>query len=205
MMALLGWNPGTEQEIFSMAQLIDAFSLERVSKAGAKFDPEKAKWFNHQYVIHSDNATLTRLFMPVLKAKGIEKSISEVEKIVGLVKDRAVFVKDLWNQSSYFFEAPTTYDQNTVKKRWKEETPIQMRDLMSILNSISDFSVENAESIVKEWIEKNGLNMGAIMNAFRLCIVGEAKGPHLFDITAIIGKEETLKRIQSGIDKIKNI
>ncbi len=203
MLALLGWNPGTEQEIFSMEELINSFSLERVNKSGARFDPEKAKWFNHQYLIKTDNAELARLFMPYLTEKGIEAEEDFVRKAVALVKERVNFVKELWDQTYFFFEAPKEYNAKTVKKRWKEHTPGQMQELLALLESIDDFSSSNTEEIVKQWIADNELSMGQIMNAFRLCIVGAGKGPHLFDIIELIGKEETLKRLRAGIENIK--
>jgi glutamyl-tRNA synthetase len=203
MLALLGWNPGTEQEIFSMDELIAAFSLERVNKSGARFDPEKAKWFNHQYLQKTDNAELAKLYLPILNEKGFNPEPEYVAQVVGLIKERADFVKDFWDQSYFFFDAPKEYDAKTVKKRWKEHIPGLMRQLKEVLEGIDDFSSENVEQIVKQWIESEELSMGQIMNAFRLCIVGAGKGPHLFDIIALIGKEETLRRLQAGIDNIK--
>ena len=205
MLALLGWNPGTEQELFSMDELIEAFSVERVNKSGARFDPDKAKWFNHQYMIKANNSDLADLFIPILQDKGIEADKDTVTKIVSLVKERAEFVKDLWEQSYFFFEAPTKYDPKVVKKRWKEAMPALMADLKSILESIEDFSSANVETVVKQWISDKELSMGQIMNAFRLCIVGAGKGPHLFDITELIGKTETLNRLQAGIENIKRV
>ena len=203
MLALLGWNAGTEQEIFSMKELIDSFSLERVNKSGARFDPEKAKWFNHQYMIAKNNDVIADMFKSVLDNKNIYYSTIDLKRIISLVKDRATFIKDIWDQSSFFFETPTEYDSKTVKKRWKEDAPIMMADLKSILSGINDFSSNNIETIVKKWIEEKELSMGKVMNAFRLCIVGAGKGPHMFDIVDIIGKEETLIRLQNAIDNIK--
>ena len=203
MLALLGWNPGTEQEIFSMEELIQAFSIERVNKSGARFDPEKAKWFNHQYMIQADNDKLADLFIHILQEKGVEVNKETVIKIVSLVKERAEFVKDLWEQSYFFFEAPTEYDPKVVKKRWKEAMPNLMADLKSILKNIEDFISPNVEVIVKQWITDKELSMGQIMNAFRLCIVGAGKGPHLFDILEVIGKQESIARLQAGIESIK--
>ncbi|RUA32761.1 MAG: glutamate--tRNA ligase, partial [Bacteroidetes bacterium] len=203
MLALLGWNPGTEQELFSMDELIQAFSIERVNKSGARFDPEKAKWFNHQYMLKADNTVLADLFAKELSDKGISADKEFITKVVGLVKERAEFVKDLWEQSYFFFVAPTEYDAKVVKKRWKEHIPALMADLKVVLENIEDFSSANVETVVKQWISDKELSMGQIMNAFRLCIVGAGKGPHLFDITELIGKEETLKRLQAGIENIK--
>jgi glutamyl-tRNA synthetase len=196
-LALLGWNPGTEQEIFSMQELIDQFSLERVSKSGAKFDYEKGKWFNHKYLQLKPITEIADLFNRTLSEKNISIEKSKLEKIVSLVRERANFVNEIWEQSSFFFVAPEAYDEKTVQKRWKEETPNQMRELASVLSEINDFSSAKTEEIVKSWIETKGYNMGAIMNAFRLAIVGAPKGPSVFDIVSIVGKEETIKRIEN--------
>lgn len=202
-LALLGWNSGTEQEIFSMQELIDQFSLDRVSKSGAKFDYEKGKWFNHKYLQMRDTAEIAELFNALLIDKGIVEDTDKVEAIIDLVKERANFIPELWDQSSFFFVAPTEYDAKTVQKRWKAETPALMNELIAVLTNIDDFSAENTELIVKEWIAFKEYNMGAVMNAFRLSIVGESKGPHMFDITAIIGKEETIKRLRKAIETIQ--
>lgn len=201
-LALLGWNSGTEQEIFSMKELIELFSLDRVSKSGAKFDFEKGKWFNHKYLQLKSNEELADLFQQILVKKDIFEDSDKVAKIVSLIKERANFIGDLWEQSNFFFLAPTEYDEKTVQKRWKEDTPSQMKELMVVLQGIDDFSAQNTEEIVKQWITDKEYHLGTIMNAFRLSLVGAAKGPHLFDITEIIGKEETLKRLQSAIDNI---
>lgn len=202
-LSLLGWNPGTEQEIFSMDELIQAFSLERCSKSGAKFDYEKGKWFNHKYLQQKTNEELCVLFQPILKEKGVEVCDETVAQIIGLVKERVNFVKELWDQASFFFIAPTSYDEKTIKKRWKEETPAQMQELIDLLAGIEDFSPANTEEIVKAWITEKGYNMGGIMNAFRLSVVGEPKGPHMYDIIAILGKDETIRRIGNAINTIK--
>lgn len=202
-LALLGWNSGTEQEMFSMSELIQLFSLDRVSKSGAKFDYEKGKWFNHKYLQSKSDGELADLFQQILVKKDIFEDSEKVAKIVSLIKERANFISDLWEQSYFFFQAPTTYDEKIVQKRWNETTPRLMKELMDVLTNIEDFSAHNTEEIVKQWIAENEYNLGGIMNAFRLSLVGAAKGPHLFDITDIIGKEETLTRIQSAIDTIK--
>lgn len=202
-LALLGWNPGTDEEILSMEDLIRLFSLEKCSKSGARFDYEKAKWFNHQYIQKKSDKDITELFLPILREHGIETSSEYAAKVVGLVKERVSFVKELWDQSSFFFVAPNSYDEKTVKKRWKDETPQQMTELVDILKSISDFSAHNQEEIVKSWIESKGYHLGNIMNAFRLAVVGESKGPHMFDITAMIGKDETIRRIETAIKQIE--
>jgi len=200
MLALLGWNPGDERELFNLEELAQAFSIDRVGKSGSKFDPEKAKWFNHQYLIRKSNSELAKLFLPFLKEKSVEANSDYVTKVVSLVKERATFVQDFWAQAAFFFVAPEKYDEKTVKKRWKGDAYRQMSQLVELLGNISDFTTENTEQIVKAWIEENEYNMGAIMNNFRLLIVGESKGPHLFDIISLIGKNETLARMQKGIE-----
>ena len=203
MLALLGWHPASDREIFSMDELIKEFSLERVNKAGARFDPEKAKWFNQQYLKAMPDKELAESLLPLLNDEGIDAPVEKVAKVVSLVKDRAVFVKDLLEQSRFFFKRPEEYDAKTVKKRWKEHTPALMNKLKELLADIDDFSSQSTEQVVKQWIEAEQLSMGQVMNAFRLCIVGAGKGPHLFDIIEVIGKEETLLRLQNGIENIK--
>ena len=201
-LSLLGWNSGTEQEIFSMQELIEQFSLDRVSKSGAKFDYEKGKWFNHKYVQLKSNEEIADAFHLLLLEKDIVEDSEKLVKIVSLVKERVNFVKELWDQSSFFFEAPTQYDEKTIKKRWKPETPTQLTELIEVLEGIEDFRAENTETIVKEWIASKEYNLGAVMNAFRLSVVGEPKGPHMFDITEMIGKEETIERLKKAIEVI---
>ena len=202
-LSLLGWNPGTEQEIFNLQELIDAFSFERCSKSGAKFDFEKGKWFNHKYIQETADALLAEMVKPALTEKGIEFGKDFTTRAVGLVKERMYLLCDFWSQSSFLFEAPTTYDEKVIKKRWKTETPAQMNELRAVLDQIEDFSSQNQETIVKQWIAQKGYNLGGIMNAFRLAIVGESKGPHMFDITELIGKDETIERIRRAVDQIK--
>ncbi len=202
MLSLLGWNDGTEQEIFSMDELIQAFSLERVNKSGARFDPEKAKWFNHQYMLNKSNEEIALIFEDILKEKNIDYSNIDLISIISSVKERANFTKDIWEQSSFFFETPTEYDAKTVKKRWKQDAPDLMNQLIVVLEAIEDFSSENTEAIVKEWINSNELPMGKVMNAFRLAIVGAGKGPHMFDIISIIGKQETILRLNKAVKEI---
>jgi len=199
MLALLGWNPGTEREIFSMDELIHAFSIDRVGKSGSRFDPEKAKWFNHQYLQKKTNTQLSLEFREFLRAHNYHYDIVRLETLVGLVKERVSFVKDIWEQTDFFFKAPETYDQEAVKKRWKDDSSILLLELRSLLEKTVDFSAAANESVIKAWIEKNGYNTGAIMNVFRLVIVGALRGPHMFDIISWIGKDETLKRIDKGV------
>ncbi|RLD90816.1 MAG: glutamate--tRNA ligase [Bacteroidetes bacterium] len=202
MLALLGWNPGDERELFSLEELIEAFSIERVNKSGAKFDAEKAKWFNHQYLIKKSDKELAEAFAPILLKKGILADKVFVVKIVGLIKERATFVADLWDQSSFFFKRPEDYDKKAVKKRWKAASYNQMTELKEILLKTEPFTSENTEKAVKSWIEENEYGMGAVMNAFRLLVVGALKGPHLFDIIALLGQEETLERITLGLQEL---
>lgn len=203
MLAFLGWNPGTRQEIFSMEELIEAFSLERVVKAGSRFDPEKARWFNHHYLQLKGNSELAEQFLKILAEKGIKADQQLVQRIVELVKERANFISELWDHSFFFFQPPETYDQKVVKKGWKDQTPLIMDELINLLSGVNDFTASSTETIVKEWIASKGLGMGEVMNPFRLLIVGALMGPHLFDIIEIIGRDETLKRIRRGLKQIK--
>jgi glutamyl-tRNA synthetase len=203
MLALLGWNPGTEQEIFSMDELIKAFSIERVGKSGSKFDPEKAKWFNHQYLQKKTNNQLALEFREFLRAKGYHVDIVQLEMLVGLVKERVSFVKDIWDQTDFFFRAPEEYDQEAIGKKMQENSPDMLHELVQVLRSVDDFTASATESAVKSWIENKGYNTGAIMNAFRLVIVGTLRGPHMFDIISWIGKGETISRIEKGLSVIR--
>jgi glutamyl-tRNA synthetase len=204
MLALLGWNPGTEQEIFSMDELISQFSIERVSKSGARFDPGKARWFNHQYLQQRPESALAVEFGKYLQEKGIEVRPEKLTDLVSMVKERADFVRDIWIQTDFFFIAPTEYDEKVVKKRWKEDTPGTISELISLLEGIDNFSSGSTENTVKGWIADKELNMGAVMNVFRLLIVGESRGPHLFDIIAWLGKEETLVRLKKGLTALSS-
>jgi glutamyl-tRNA synthetase len=204
MLAFLGWNPGTEQEIFSMEELISAFDLERVGKSGAKFDPEKTKWFNHQYMLRKDDDEINALFAAFLHQKGIYVDEAYIKRVVSLVKDRATFIPDIWEQGHYFFEAPTSYDEQSVKKRWKEGVPEMMGEIHQLF---SEYNGEWEASLIKEhfsdFVTLKGWGFGVIMNAYRICIVGAAMGPDLFEICEMIGKEDTLKRIETGISTIR--
>ena len=202
MLAFLGWNPGTEQEMFSLEQLIEAFDLKRVSKSGAKFSPEKASWFNQQYMQTKSDVELTDLYIPILTEKGISKDKNFVLKVVSSIKERAVFVNDFWNLSSFFFETPTDYDEKASKKNWKEGTSELMTELIAVISSIEDFSSENTEAVIKEWITAKEIGFGKVMQPLRLSLVGKLAGPHLFDIIAMIGKKETIKRIENAIEKL---
>ena len=204
-LALLGWNPGDDREIMSMDELIRDFSFEHCSKSGAKFDFEKGKWFNHEYLMNMDDDRLAELFKPVLAENGVniaDFSDDYIAAAAGLVKNRINFVRDLWDNARFFFVAPTTYAEKDVKKRWKEDTPQLMGELIEVLKG-QDFADATAtEEAVMEWIKGNEYHMGNVMNAFRLTVVGECKGPHMFDITKLLGKDETLARIERGINNI---
>ena len=202
-LALLGWNPGNDKEVMSMDELIQAFDLHHCSKSGAKFDYEKAKWFNHQYIQMKDNKEIAALFMPILEAHGVKAEPAYVEKVVGMMKDRVSFIKDLWGTTSFFFIAPTEYDEKTRKKRWKEDSAAQLGEFIEVLRDHEPFDIESTENAAKAWIESKGYHLGNIMNAARLALVGEGKGPHIFDITEALGKEESIRRIQRAIEVLK--
>mgnify|MGYP003484441559 FL=1 len=196
-LALLGWNDGTEQEIFSLEELVEKFDLNRIHKAGAKFDPEKNKWFNHQYLQKQSDASLAEAFEKDLAKRNISTSL-DLTKIVGMIKERAHFVNEFWDLADYFFEAPTSYDEKAAKN-WKEETPVLMQQVISELEKIEDFTSANIETLLKEWMTTNEIGMGKVMQPLRLSLVGALKGPHLFDIIEMIGKAETVKRIEKAI------
>ena len=199
-LALLGWNDGTEQELFSLEELVAKFDLNRVNKSGAKFDPEKNKWFNHQYLITKEDAELADLFKVELDKKGISTAL-DVTRVVSLVKERANFVTELYDLADYFFVAPTSYDEKS-SKNWKEETPELMQKVIVELNSITDFTSLNIETLLKEWMTTNEIGMGKVMQPLRLSLVGALKGPHLFDIIEMIGKEKSIKRIEKAIETL---
>lgn len=199
-LALLGWNPGTEQELFTLDELVEAFDISRCSKAGAKFDYQKGIWFNHEYILHKTNEEIAGLFAPIVANNGVETTMERVTEVVRMMKDRVSFVRELWPLCSFFFIPPTAYDEKTRKKRWKENSPEVMTELAGVLEGIDDFSVEGQEPVVLKWVEDKGYKLGDVMNAFRLTLVGEGKGPGMFDISAFLGKEETLSRLRRAID-----
>lgn len=204
-LALLGWNPGDDTEIMSMDELVAKFDFAHCSRSGAKFDFEKGRWFNHEYLQKMPDEELAKLFKPVLAAHDINLdnySDEFLARAVALVKGRIYFVKDLWDQTKFFFTAPTEYNPKDIKKRWSEDTPRIMTELIDVINGIEDFSSATAEPIVLGWIADKGYHLGNVMNAFRLAVVGECKGPHMFDITELLGKEETIKRLQRAINEI---
>ena len=202
-LALLGWNPGTEQEMFTMEELIEQFDLGKCSKAGAKFAYEKGIWFNHEYILKKSDEEIASLFAPIVAGNGVEESMERVRQVVHMMKDRVSFVRELWPLCSFFFIPPTEYDEKTVKKRWKEDSPRVMSELADVLEGIADFSIEGQEPIVKAWVEQKGYKLGDVMNAWRLALVGEGKGPGMFDISAFLGKEETLRRLRRAIEVIE--
>lgn len=207
-LALLGWNPGDDREMFGMEDLIKEFSFEHCSKKGAKFDYEKGKWFNHEYLAAMPDDELAELFKPVLAQHGVDAaafSNEYIAKAVGLVKNRCNFVKDLWDNCAFFFKAPETYAEKDIKKRWKEGTDVLMRELITVLEGMEDWGAEASEPVVLGWIKDHEYHMGNVMNAFRLTVVGECKGPHMFLITELLGKDETIARIKRGIDNIKPV
>ena len=203
MLALLGWNDGTDKEIFSLEELCQAFSLERVHKAGSRFDPEKAKWFNHKYLIHKPDTELAIPLKEILESNGIQADLSQIEKVCGLMKERANFVKDIYNDSLFFFVTPEEYNEKDVKKYWKEESIPLMQELYNLLSKIEDYSFANTEKIISAWINTKEIGLGKVMIPFRVAIVGAAKGPHMFNIIEIIGKTETLKRLEKALNTLK--
>ncbi len=199
-LALLGWNPGDDVELMSMEELVKKFDLSKCSKAGARFDYKKMVWFNHEYILQKPDNEIAALFMPVVEAHGISTTPEFLEKVVSLMKGRVNFVHELWDACSFYFVAPTEYDEKTAKKRWKEDSAQKMGELAALLESLEDFSIESQDAAVHQWIEAKGYGMGEIMNAFRLALVGEGKGPQMFDISGLIGKEETLARLKRAIE-----
>ena len=202
-LALLGWNPGTEQELFTLDELVPLFDITKCSKAGAKFAYEKAIWFNHEYILKKSPAEIAELWYPEVKEYCQGETLARVTEVARMMKDRVSFIHELWPLCSFFFVAPTVYDEKTVKKRWKEDSSTQLTELMGVLEGIDDFSLENQERIVHAWIEQKDYKLGNIMNAWRLTLVGEGKGPGMFDISAFLGKEETLRRMQRAIEVLK--
>ena len=203
MLSLLGWNPGTTQEIFSMNELIQSFSLERVGKAGAKFDFDKTKWFNQQYLRAKNKEDLANELQIILKENNIKMDDKFVASVCNQLKERATFVKDMWLEGAYYFSAPTTYDEKTIRKKWKEDTPRFLSELKIRLEKISDFSSINIEIEFKKYLEDNDLGMGRLLPAFRLALTGVGMGPSLFDIASLLGKTETIKRMEVALNTIK--
>ena len=203
MLALLGWNPGTEQELFSLDELIKEFQLEKVGRSGSRFDPEKTLWFNHQHMQLMADDELIPAFQSVLKANGVNIDDSRLESLVPIIKPRIDFLHEMWEESWFFFQSPDNYDPAVVKKRWKEDTPEKMEQLAEALEHCEPFTTESVETCVKELITSKEWGMGAIMNAWRLLLVGAAKGPGLFDLAAFLGPDEVINRMKAGINEIK--
>ena len=206
-LALLGWHATGDQEMYTMAELIEQFSLERVSKSGAKFDYEKGKWFNHQYLQLRSNEELAEQFMPILASRLSPNSLialspDVVAKVIGLTKDRVNFVSELWEQVNFFFVAPTEYDEKSLKKRWKEDSPKHMTEMLALLEAHEDWSAEGLDNLIMPWIAEKEYGVGIVMNAFRICLVGAARGPHIWNITDVLGKEETLARVRIALEKL---
>lgn len=225
-LAFLGWNPGTEQEIFSLKQLVDVFGLDRIHKAGARFDPEKTKWFNHHYMQEQNDDDLAELFLPIInknlsvilndseeshdeisrepvlsdsrKARN-DIDINYVSMVIGLIKERATFVNEFWDLSHFFFEAPKAYDEKASKKAFKEDTKELMVGLVSVVNSVEDYSVEALQVQIKSWVTHKDIGFGKVMMPLRLALVGVLQGPGVFDIMFTIGKAETIRRIENAI------
>ena len=202
MLALLGWNPGSEKEIFTMDELVEAFSFERVGKSGSKFDPEKAKWFNHHYLSNLPNEDAARLLIAILNEKGINTTSDYAGQVCAMVKERAVLIPDLWDQSWFFFQAPESFDEKVIQKFWKPETPALLTKISALLEDTSDFSVENLDNVVKGFIQNNNLGMGQIMNTLRLVLVGGSFGPGVAAIISLLGKDETVNRISKALEKL---
>jgi len=203
-LAFLGWNPGTEQEIFSLDELVNAFELGRVHKAGARFDPEKIKWFNHHYMQEQNNVQIAESFK-LLKTELSAIDLGYITLVVGLVKERATFVNELWDLSHYFFEAPQSYDEKAAKKAFKNDTSAILNEVLSIVKNLEDFSVENLQTKIKGWITSNNIGFGKVMMPLRLALVGTLQGPDVFDIMFMIGKTETIKRIENSVDFIRKL
>ena len=197
-LAFLGWNPGTEQEIFNLGELIEAFDLKKVNKSGARFDPDKIKWFNHHYMQEQDNDVLAKTFKSQ-NSQLDEMDMNYISMVIGLIKERATFVSDFWNLSHFFFTAPTSYDEKASKKAFKEGTKELMSKLVEIINNVEDFSVETLQTDIKGWITSNEIGFGKVMMPLRLALVGALQGPDVFDIMFMIGKAETVNRIEKII------
>jgi glutamyl-tRNA synthetase len=205
MLALLGWNPGTPQEIFSMSELIEAFSIERISKSGAKFDAAKTKWFNQQYLRQTPSEDLAKIFATEIQDKGFDYPITYIQAVCELVKEKAQFSNEFWSLASYFFEEPTSFDMDLVRKKWKDAVPAFMANLALAFNSTESFDALSIEDLFKACAEKNGIGAGAVMQIFRIAISGQAAGPAIFELTSLIGKERIVKRLNIAIDQFNSI
>lgn len=205
-LALLGWNPGDDTELMDMDELIKRFSIEHCSRSGAKFAYEKGRWFNHEYIQKLDPERLADLFTDVLKNHGVDTgnfSRDYIGRAAAMVKDRVSFIEELWANARFFFEAPTEYEAKSVKKRWTPDMPQHMKNLIGQLRALPTLESKKAEEIILGWIKENGLHMGNVMNAWRLAVVGECKGPHMFDILELMGTDENVARIEAAIERIE--
>jgi glutamyl-tRNA synthetase len=203
-LAFLGWNPGTEQELFSLDELVNSFSMDRVGKSGSRFDPEKAKWFNQQYLKAKNEDELAAIFIKDLQARKIEATPEYVKKVAGMVKDRLVFPQDFWNQAWYFFESPVNYDMQMAKKVWKQDTPYIIETVKHSFQEAVEFSSGALEKLINQYIVQEGIGFGKVAAPLRLLIVGSGMGPHLFDILELMGRDETIRRMEEGITKMKD-
>jgi glutamyl-tRNA synthetase len=203
MLAFLGWNPGTTQELFNMEELIQAFSLERVGKAGAKFDFDKTNWFNQQYLRMHNGDDLAAQLKPYLEAENLEAEQEYIAQVCDLMKERATFVQDILKEGRYFFEAPTSYDEKTIKKKWKEQTPAIITELSVLLKELPSFDAESIGACFKSFLEAKELGFGAVMPGFRVSVTGLGAGASMNDIAALLGKEEVLRRIEVALNTIK--
>lgn len=202
LLALLGWNPGTEQELFSLDELIESFSLERVGKSGSRFDPDKAKWFNHQWMQVHKPEELAEQFRELLKAKGHSASSEQALYLVNLLRERVNFLSELWNESYFFFEAPAEYDEKVVKKKWNSDVALWVEDVLEVIKNQASFESTELEEKIKAYIHEKQMNPGGVLNALRLCLVGASKGPHLFDIMSFLGKEGTCARLERALQQL---
>jgi glutamyl-tRNA synthetase len=203
MLAMLGWNPGTTQEIFTLDELVQAFSFERVNKSGAKFDPEKTKWYNQQYLRMKSDSELADMFMPVLTEKGISADKKFVGGVCRLIKEKAHFVSEFWNSSSYFFTAPESYDADVIRKRWNEQTAGFIKALAAEYERMTSFTAAESEAAFKALAEKLGIGSGQVMQLFRVCLSGVGGGPVLFEMVELLGKDEVVRRLKTAAEKIK--
>jgi glutamyl-tRNA synthetase len=204
-LALLGWNPGTEQEIFSMDELIEAFSLERIVKSGSRFDPEKARWFNHQYLVRKPDDELARWFRTELESRRLPFDTDYTARVLSLVKERAFLLPDLWEQSWFFFTGPDRYDEKVVRKVWKPDTPSLMLEIRSLLEKAEPFTAPVIEPAIREMVSGREIGFGKVMNPLRLVLVGSSLGPGLMDMMEVLGKAEVLRRIDRGLETIPSL
>jgi glutamyl-tRNA synthetase len=202
LLALLGWNPGTEQEFFTLEELTALFSIDRVVKSGSRFDPEKAKWFNRHYFQQKEESALADAFRVLLQKRGITAGNSTVEKVVAVIKERCTFVSDLWEQGSFFFVAPGAYDEKTVRKKWKEDTPAMLTAIAEELATVKLWEAEAIKEAFSAFVNAQGWSFGMVMPPLRICLVGDNVGPDLFTIFEIVGKEASLARIDTALQKI---